>query len=262
VPVRIGSRRGFVETPGLQRVQKVAYAAAHRIVANSLAAAARLRAEGIPGQKVTLIPNGIDPTIFPRRTYAERPRRIATVACLREEKRLDVLIEASARVLARYPDAEFLIAGDGPCRDELLELARRAGVVDRVRFLGHRDDVPGFLADADVFVLPSRSDASPNSIIEAMASGLPVIASAVGGIPEIVDHDKTGWLVPSGDPDALANAVLEMLAAPGRAADFGRAGRLKTERVYSFDRMVERFEALYLHELGDRRALQPGRQVA
>lgn len=259
VPVRIGSRRGFVETPGLQRLQTAAYGAAHRIVANSQAAADRLGVEGVPQEKIDVIPNGIDPALFPPREYSSRPRRIALVACLREEKRIDLLINAAPRILSHYPDAEFLIAGDGSCRDQLVALAHETGAFGRFRFLGHRDDIPAVLAQADLFVLPSRSEAFPNSIIEAMASGLPVVATAVGGIPELVAHGRTGRLVPSGDVEALAGAVLDLLADPARAEEFGRAGRSRIEQTYSFDRMVGQFEDLYLTELAARR---PGMRIA
>jgi glycosyltransferase involved in cell wall biosynthesis len=262
VPVRIGSRRGFVEPRGLQRLQRAAYSAAHRVVANSLAAAERLRAERVPDQKITVIPNGIDPAIFPAREYSTRLRRIAIVACLREEKRIDVLVTAASTILARYPDAEFLIAGEGTCRDQLLTLARDTGVMDRFRFLGHRDDVPAVLAEADVFVLPSRSEASPNSIIEAMAAGLPVVATNVGGIPELVLEGRTGRLVPPGNPDALARALLDLLEHPELAAEFGRAGRRRIEETYSFDRMVEQFETLYLTELAARQCAVLPEEVA
>lgn len=262
VPVRIGSRRGFIETKGLQRLQRLAYAAAHRVVANSRAAAERLRVEGVPASKVEVIPNGVDPLLFPPRDYSARPRRIAVVACLREEKRIDVLIAAAPTILARYPDAEFLIAGDGTCRDQLVAQARAAGVLDRFSFLGHRDDVPAVLAQADLFVLPSRSEAFPNSIIEAMAAGLPVVATDVGGIPELVADGWTGRLVPPGDHAALGGAILDLLDTPERAEEFGRAGRLKIERTYSFDRMVDQFETLYLSQLTARHAVVVPEEVA
>jgi L-malate glycosyltransferase len=254
VAVRIGSRRGFVEPPGLQRLQRFAYTFAHRVVANSRAAAERLRIEGISSSKIEIIPNGIDPAMFPPHDYSPRPRRIAMIACLREEKRVDVLITAAATILERYPDAEFLIAGDGTCREALEEQARETGVMHRCRFLGHRDDVPEVLAGADVFVLPSRSEAFPNSIIEAMAAGLPVVASDVGGIPELVEDGRTGRLVPPGDPQALGRALLEFLDHPDRIEACGRAGRDRIERSYSFGRMVQQFETLYITELATRNA--------
>jgi glycosyltransferase involved in cell wall biosynthesis/peptidoglycan/xylan/chitin deacetylase (PgdA/CDA1 family) len=249
VPVRIGSRRGFVEPLGAQCLQRLAYSAAHRVVANSKAAAHRLQVERVPNHKVVVIPNGIDLSLFPPREYSPRPRRIAMVACLREEKRIDVLIAAAPRVLARHPDAQFVIAGDGSCRDELVALARTTGVFESFRFLGHSEDVPAVLAGSDLFVLPSRSEAFPNSIIEAMAAGLPVVATNVGGIPELVADGRTGRLVPPDNAEALAAALIDVLAQPDRAAELGRAGRRDIEQTYSFDRMVDQFETLYLTEL-------------
>jgi glycosyltransferase involved in cell wall biosynthesis len=262
VPVRIGSRRGLIEAPGLQRVQRYAYTTAHRVVANSQAAAARLRVEGVPVGKIDVVNNGIDLASFAPCRYSERPRCITTVACLREEKRIDVLIEAAPAILAKYPDAEFRIVGEGSCRDELVALARHKGVFPRFRFLGHREDVPAVLAQADIFVLPSRSEAFPNALTEAMAAGVPVVATAVGGIPELVTDGETGRLVPTGDPMALARAVLELLDEPMRAAELGRAGRRRIEETYSFDRMVDAFSTLYLSELGARGSADARRKVA
>jgi glycosyltransferase involved in cell wall biosynthesis/peptidoglycan/xylan/chitin deacetylase (PgdA/CDA1 family) len=249
VPVRIGSRRGLGGASGLRRLQRAAYRAAHRMVANSEAAARQLIADGVPAEKIAVISNGIDPASFPAHQYSARPRRIAMVACLRDEKRIDVLIAAAPRIIERHPDAEFLIVGDGTCRDQLEALARRTGVFDRFNFLGHRDDVPAILAEADLFVLPSASEAFPNVIIEAMAAGLPVVATKVGGIPELVREGVTGRLVAPGDADSLASALLDVLDRPERAAEFGRAGRARIEQTYSFDRMVEQFEQLYVSEL-------------
>jgi len=257
VPVRLGSRRGLIEPAGLQRLQRVAYRAAHRIVANSQAAADRLRIEGVPQHKVRVIPNGIDAALFPVRRYSMRPRRITALACLREEKRLDVLIAAAPRIIARYPDVEIRIAGEGTCRDALMTQTRQLGIASRVTFLGHRDDVPEVLGMSDIFVLPSRSEAFPNSVMEAMASGLPVVASAVGGIPELVADGRTGRLIPPGEPEALADAVIGLLDEPERATEFGRAGRQKIEQTYSFDRMVAQFEGLYLSELDARLSESP-----
>lgn len=249
VPVRIGSRRGLAGPAGAQFLQRASYRAAHQIVANSQAAAQQLMDDGVPGERVAVITNGIDPSIFSERQYAVRPHRIAMVACLREEKRIDVLIAAAPRVLASHPDAQFLIVGDGPCRAELVAQARACGVFDRFQFLGHRDDVPELLAKADLLVLPSEMEAFPNAIIEAMAAGLPVVATAVGGIPELVEDGRTGRLVPPGNPEALAAALVEVLSEPDRAAEYGRAGRRSVEQTYSFERMVEQFETLYVSEL-------------
>lgn len=249
VPVRIGSRRGLGGPAAVRRLQRVAYRAAHRIVANSRAAAAQLMADGVPEERIALIPNGIDLSLYGAREYPSRPRRIVMVACLREEKRIDVLVAAAPRVLARHPDAGFTIVGDGPCRAKLVSLVDDARLADHVTFLGHRDDVPDVLAQADVLVLPSQSEAFPNAIIEGMAAGLPVVATRVGGIPELVVEGQTGRLVPPGDPAALAGALIDVLDSPGRAAAWGREGRAIVERTYSFDRMVEQLETLYETEM-------------
>jgi glycosyltransferase involved in cell wall biosynthesis len=262
VPVRIGSRRGLIEAPSLQRVQRFAYVTAHRVVANSQAASARLRLEGVPPHKIEVIHNGIDVAAFAPRQYSRRPRRIAVVACLREEKRIDVLIAAAPRILARYADAEFWVVGDGTCREQLIGLARSSGVSQSFHFLGHREDVPAVLAQADLFVLPSRSEAFPNAVTEAMAAGLPVVATDVGGIPELVADGQTGRLVPPGDAAALSRALLDLLDDPARAAEFGRAARHRIEQSFSFDRMVDRFADLYLSELETRSGAVAKKRVA
>jgi glycosyltransferase involved in cell wall biosynthesis len=152
-------------------------------------------------------------------------------------------------VLRRYSDAEFLIAGDGPRRDELEALARRLGIDRRVRFLGHCEDVPDLLASSDLFVLPSRSEAFPNAVLEAMAAGLPVIATRVGGIVELIEHQRTGVLVPPDDPRALGFALLDLIQWRSHAIELGQAARTVVEQRYSFEQMVAAFERLYLDTL-------------
>lgn len=262
VPVRIGSRRGFIEPAGLQRLQRGSYAFAQRIVANSQAAADKLVSEGVPRYKILVIPNGIDPAQFPQHRYSPAPRRIAVVACLREEKRIDVLIRAMPKILAQYPDAQLELTGEGSCRAELRRTVEELGIDEHVAFLGHRDDVAAILDEADVFVLPSRSEAFPNSVMEAMAAGLPVVASDVGGIPELVRDGHSGRLVRPGDVGALADAVLDVLGNPAQAERFGRAGREIIERTYSYDRMVSQFETLYETEHGSRVTAVPSRRSA
>src|SRR5204862_4693974 len=122
------------------------------------AAAERLRVEGVEDGKILVIPNGIDTRAFEPHRYSSTPRHIMMIACLREEKRIDVLVRSIPRILERHPDARLTLAGDGTCREALTTLVRELGVGERVTFLGHRDDVPALLQDADVFVLPSRSE--------------------------------------------------------------------------------------------------------
>jgi glycosyltransferase involved in cell wall biosynthesis len=251
VPVRIGSRRGLNpdRTAGQRRLQRLAYAAAHRIVANSEAAARLLREEGVPSTRVTIVRNGIDLSPYSSRTDRSFLRRVVMVAGLRRIKGLDVLVMAAAKIVARVPDARFVIVGEGPERESALLQVRQFGLENNFEFLGHRDDVPALLAEADLFVLPSRSEAFPNAVIEAMAAGLPVVATHVGGIAELVQQERTGVLVPSEDPEALAGAVLNLMARPEFANALGRTARQEVEREYSLSSMVARFEELYESEL-------------
>jgi L-malate glycosyltransferase len=263
VPVRIANRREI--NPGKSAaeiaLQRAAYAAAHRVVANSRAAAERLRHEGVPARKIAVVPNGLDASRFLPRTPRARRRRIVVVANLRAEKGHDVLIDAAPAILRQRPDAEFEFVGGGGERDALIARARERGVLDRIAFAGHCADVAAKLASADVFVLPSRSEAFPNAVLEAMAAGLPIVASAVGGIRELLVHEQTGVLVPPDRPDALVQQICRLLDDDAAAGRLGQSARADARARYSFDRMVAQFEALYLTELGRRGARAAGRPL-
>lgn len=256
VPVRIGSRRELNPDKSMAKIalQRGSYAAAHRIVANSSAAARRLRLEGVPASKIRVITNGIALDRFTEHTPATNRLRIITVANLRQEKAHEVLIEAASALLPSHPDIEFVIVGDGPRKDELEAMVGLRGLASSFSFLGQRDDVPALLGSAHIFVLPSRSEASPNSVIEAMASGLPVVAAATGGLVEIVEHGRTGVLVPADDVPGFAGAVDRLLRDRELAARLGCAARASVAARYSFDRMVDAFEDLYVSELRHRSA--------
>jgi glycosyltransferase involved in cell wall biosynthesis len=252
VPVRIANRREILtgdKTPAQLRAQQLAYRAAHAVVANSGAARAQLEREQVPADRLRLIPNGLDPAGFRPAAPRAAIREIVTVANLRPEKGHDTLLAAAPRILASHPDVTFTFAGGGPRRDALETLTRALSLTDRVRFLGECRDVPSVLAGADLFVLPSRSEAFPNAVLEAMAAGLPVVATDVGGIPEIVRNGENGVLVRPDDADALADAVIGLMNRPTHAAALGRAARADVERHYTLDRMVEAFEHLYLTEI-------------
>jgi glycosyltransferase involved in cell wall biosynthesis len=250
VPVRIGSRREINpdKGPALIALQRAAYACATRVVANCRAAADRLRREAVAAPTIAVIPNGLEIEAFAPRQLATRLRRIITVANLRKEKAHEVLLEAAVPILDRYPDAEFSIVGGGARYADLATLARRLGVQQRVRFLGHREDIPSLLGGSDIFVLPSRSESFPNGLIEAMASGLPVVATSVGGNTELVQHGENGLLVPPDDAHAIASSIHDLIESPERAAALGRAARASVVSRFSFERMVAAFETLYLTE--------------
>jgi glycosyltransferase involved in cell wall biosynthesis len=262
VPVRVANRREIVtgdKSPAQLACQRLAYKAAHLVVANSAAAREQLERERVPAGKLRVIPNGLDLRRYAPPPAREAIRRVVMVANLRAEKGHDTLLAAIPAIAARHPDATFTFAGAGPRRDALETLARALSVDRRVRFAGECRDVPALLAESDLFVLPSRSEAFPNAVIEAMAAGLPVVASDVGGIPEVVRDGVTGRLVTPDDPRALADAVIGLMDDPAGAAGLGAAARAGVER-YSIDRMVDAFEELYLTEIethvwnrGDRR---------
>lgn len=249
VPIRIGGRRGLGDVRAARqlRLQRLAYRTAHRIVANSRAAADRLRLENVPADRIVVVPNGVDGRLPPRKPK-KRPWVILTVARLRSEKTVDVAVEAMARLPAGHKAVELWIAGDGPERARLQALVSERQLADRVSFLGHREDVPELLRQADAFVLSSRTEGSPNALLEAMAAGLPCVATNVGGVPELIEHGRTGLLVPPDDPDTLARALAGLLSVPERAVAMGDAARAATAD-FSFDRMARRFEAIYEQEL-------------
>lgn len=259
VPVRLASRREI--NAGKRRsqivLQRAAYACAHGVIANCEAAAERLAEERVPRGRVHVIPNGIDVAQYPPRAGVRPIRRIVMVANLRPEKAHEVLFAAAQIVLRRVPDLEIVIAGGGPRRAELEALASSMEIAPRVRFLGHCDDVAGLLAQCDAFVLTSRSEAFPNSVLEAMAAGLPVVASRIGGIRELIEHQRTGVLVPPGDPRALAYALLDLMQWERHAHALGEAARHAVAARYSFDRMVVAFERLYLDELARQASAAP-----
>jgi L-malate glycosyltransferase len=252
IPVRIANRREIL-TGDKSRVQltaqRLAYRTAHAVVANSSAACDQLEREGVPADKRRLIANGLDADRFTPIAERATIRRVVMVANLRAEKGHDTLLAAAPRILARHPDASFTLVGDGPRRDALEILIRALGIGARVRLLGECSDVAPVLAEHDLFVLPSRSEAFPNALIEAMATALPVVATDVGGIPEVVRSGVNGRLVPPDDEIALADAVGALMDDPAAAAALGRTARADVERLYTLDRMVERFEQLYLSEI-------------
>ncbi len=255
VPVRIASRRDVAmpeRTPGQQRLQRIAYQFAHRVVANSAAAGDRLIEEGVHDSKIVQIANGLDLDRFSAPAPKTRRRIVTTVANLRPGKGHEVLLKAAARVLRRVPDARFHIIGDGSRRTELEGLAAALRVSAHVRFFGHREDVPELLQASDIFAFPSHMEASPNAVLEAMAAGLPIAATRVGGIPEVIEHGANGLLVPPGDERALAGAILRLIERPPLASRLAGAARQSAVARFSFDRMANEFERLYLEELAAR----------
>ena len=225
----------------------LAYRAAHRVVANSTAAAGMLEDEGVPAAKIMVISNGIDLDRFTRAAPAPPTGRtiIATVANLRPGKGHDVLLRAFAAVVSQVPDARLRLVGSGVLRAPLERLAADLGVARSIEFLGHCENVQDVLSASHLYAFPSWTEAFPNGLIEGMAAGLPVVASGTGGMVELVEHGVNGLLVPPGDADALATALLALMRTPDLADRLGSAARSTIETRYSFDRMIREFDRLY-----------------
>jgi glycosyltransferase involved in cell wall biosynthesis len=167
------------------------------------------------------------------------------VGRLSPEKDQATLLRAVARVIRAEPSFRLEIAGDGPCRDDLHRLTGELSLAGTARFLGQVRDVPGLLARAGLFVLSSLSEGISLTLLEAMASGLPVVATRVGGNPEVVLDGQTGWLVPPADPDALAAALLELWGNPEAGRQRGAEGRCRVEQHFDVRGMVAAYEAMY-----------------
>jgi len=240
VPALVGTAQLYVR-PRNPLQARVRLAPFRRIVAVSAEVRARYHGElGVPARKLAVVPNGIRVTpVAPlpdagRRAALLRGRPdylVLTPARLHEQKGHRFLLRAAAQV----PDATFVLAGDGPLRAELETLAGELGIADRCIFLGHRTDVAELLALADVVVLPSLYEGLPVSILEAMAARRPVLATAIGGTDEVVEHEATGLLVPSRDPNALAAALRRLHGDAALADRLAAAGRERVEREFSME---------------------------
>jgi len=222
--------------------------------------------EGISPERIEIIANGID-VARGRRTAGASPSRraalglgegafvIGTVAVLRPEKNISMLFDAVEVLIMRGTDARLVIVGDGSERPMLQQEAVARGLAERIAFLGYHDDPAVLLPSFDVFALTSRSEVMPISILEAMAGGIPVVATAVGAVSEMVVDGVTGFLVASGDGFALAERLFELAEAPALRRQMGGRGHERAQSAFALDRMVSRTEALLRATAADRRAV-------
>jgi len=218
---------------------------------------ARLAADAkiLPPERISLIPNGLEddapvsPTPSPdlRTALGLDPSDVVIgfVGRLWRQKGLDLLIMSLPEVLKRRPAARLLLLGEGPERKALEKLARTVDVADRVVFVGQRPDVRTCLQLMDVFVLPSRWESAPYALLEAMASARPIVATRVGGMPEMLDDGRCGALVEPEDPDALARAILDVLQKPDDGARKAQAARDRVRTHYRLRESVSRTAQLY-----------------
>jgi glycosyltransferase involved in cell wall biosynthesis len=216
-------------------------------IANCNAARAALLADERPAAgRVHVLENGVDLDRFlALAPPAGTPRRVGAVANLRAVKGLDVLVAAAAVLKDRFPGVSFHVAGEGEQRPDLARQVDAAGLGGRFHLGGATADVPGFLGGLDVAVLASRAEGMSNAVLEYMAAARPVVATAVGATPELIEDGVHGLLVPPGDPAALAEAVGRLLADRELAGRLAGAARRRAEERYARAAMVRRFEAFY-----------------
>jgi len=256
VPVVVHGEHGTLQLRGYQRwLQLHAWSQADRVLSVSGRLAERMSREvAFPLEAIHAIRNGVDLSRFGRVTRADARRAlgidagslvIGTVGRLVPVKDQGTLVDALAILHGERLRATLLIAGEGPSRDSIAFRASALGLQQHVRLLGHRADIEQVLPAFDVFALPSVSEGLSNTILEAMACHLPVVATRVGGADELVIEGSTGLLVPARSPVRLAAALSHLLRDQDRRAAMGAAGRLRAENEFSLSTMLARYEALY-----------------
>jgi glycosyltransferase involved in cell wall biosynthesis len=248
VPIRISSERIMAwEGCGRRLLNRWTVPLATHVVAVSETVAAYAAREfWIPPDRLSTIENGVDLARFRpvMREHDAGPPVIGCTARLHRKNDHPTLLRAFAHLAACWPEARLLLVGRGPEESRLKTLADALGVSSQVHFLGEQSDVVPSLAQMDLYVQASVAEGMPNSVLEAMAAGLPVVATAVGGTPDVVLDGQTGLLVGPGDPTALSNALLALLADRPLAKRFGRAGRARVETHFGEERMIRQMEAL------------------
>jgi glycosyltransferase involved in cell wall biosynthesis len=255
---------GYIAVSGKSRLYRALdhwlLARMKRVIAVSEAMASDLRARGVPSERLRVIRNGIRADRYP---YGSRSgaldalmpvapgrRIIGHVGRLSPEKGQALAIRALPAILSRVPGAFLVLAGAGPDEERLRRLVTELSLEGRVHFLGHRDDVTQVFAALDLLVLSSDTEGLPNVVLEAMALGVPVVATAVGGTPELVTDGLTGRLVPKGDEAALASAVVEALLAPDRSRAMALEARRLVEDRFVMEALVRETHRLYREILG------------
>jgi glycosyltransferase involved in cell wall biosynthesis len=219
---------------------------------------------GIPSKRIKVIANGVPvdasapaATLSALRESLEidpHHRVVAAVGSLYPVKGHKYLIDAMPSVLRRFPQTVFAIVGQGGLREELEAHAARLGIAGHLRFLGHREDVHELLSICDIFVLPSLSEGMPLALLEAMAAGLPAVATRVGGITEVLEDQETGLLVPAGDSAALADKITTLLGDAPLAKQLGEAARQVAASRFSLAGMTSAYQGVYSELIGSTRS--------
>lgn len=264
VPVILSCRRDLSHwwwyTPRRRRILRHIQNRSTYVIANSQAVRDFLiEKDGFDSNLIRVIRNGVNVErftsaapdregLFPH--FRAQNQLIAVVANMHVEAKGHAdLIRAAGEVSQEFRDAKFLLIGDGAERTRLEAMTAELGLSETVLFLGHRNDVPNVLACCVLFVLPSWAEGFPNSVLEAMAAGLPVVATHVGGIPEIIEDGVSGLLVSPKDSHALAAAILQVLGNKELAEQLGRAARERVHAQFSFERLLSELDSLYTEGL-------------
>ncbi len=236
------------------------------VVCVSAAQVERLRRALVPEARLVLIRNAIGADAFApadpaygealRQLFPSPPRQVVGAAGrLSPEKNFALLIEAAARVAADRPDVGFVVFGEGPLRADLEDRIKRSGLGGRFILPGFREDVVKYLPHLDLAVMSSTTEGLPVFLLEAFAAGVPMVATAVGGIPEVLEEGRSGYLVPSGDAALLATRIRDTLRDDGARRVMGRHGQERVQRDFSFERQAREYAELFLR-------LGPGVQAA
>jgi glycosyltransferase involved in cell wall biosynthesis len=257
VPLTIASQRDLGDLrPRLQqRLHRAVLRLADLVVVNSPVVAERLRRrKTVAAERLVLIPNGVDVARFapaaPVRSGGPWTTS-GTLANLRPEKGLTDLVRAAALVRDRHPHHRVAIWGEGPMRGQLQAMIRESGLANTVHLRGTTMAPAAALRELDVFVLPSLSEACSNALLQAMATGRPVVATAVGGNTALITANVTGLLVPPGDARALAAAITRLIDDPSFAAALGARACRRVQRDFGVDRMLANLQSLYERGLAE-----------
>jgi len=259
VPVRIATHHGVIEGVSRWREWVHAWMVNHNIAQKLVAVSkkmyhASLR-EGVRPERIVTILNGIRPLPIENRSRLEVKKEagmdvdapvLISVGRLVYAKAHEVIIASMPAVLKKFPNAKLEIYGEGPLRADLQSQIERLHLSNSVRLLGQADDVAARLANADVFILSSRSEGLPIALLEAMSAGLPCIATQVEGVDEVLVEGEHGLTVPVENPEALAQAILQLLNVPEARSKMGAAARLHVSKFYTVDRMCGQYLELML----------------
>ena len=196
---------------------------------------------GVPMRRIRVIPSGVFDTPLRQLPKPSEGPVIGSLGRIEDQKGFDLLV----RAMTELPGVKAVVVGEGSQRQQLIQLSKSLGVSDRVLFPGWSDRARDHLTTFDLYVQPSRSEAQGLGIVEAMYAALPVVATDVGGVRDVIAEDETGRVIAPEDPSALAAAIRQLLEDPDRASDMGRAGRQRALEHFSAEAMAARFEALY-----------------